>query len=220
MTSLISGVGWKIGFFDNTGYVTFKTGAGATAISVHTANVYNDLVWHQVALLVDKASLNVRIYVDGQLQTLEGTVCGAVVSAGSIDITSCNFNANENNDQLTDFGDGLQGALDEIRLYGRLLSEAEVVQAYTLSFGGTLAVTPIEGPQLDYRFDAVSGMLVLEAPVTGSSLLSVFDAQGRMLAEKSGAGQMRVMLPSSNGLLLIRLVHDGRTWTTRLTMAH
>lgn len=215
---LISGVGWKIGFFNNTGHITFETGAGATAISVHTTTVYNDLAWHQVALLVDKSALNIRIYVDGELQDLEGTVCGASVAANTIDIGTCNFNANENNDQLTDFGGGLQGALDEIRLYGRLLTEGDVEQAYTLSFGGTVALEPVAGSQLDHRFDPVSGMLVVNAPFASTSSLTVFDARGRIVSERTGVGQMALSLNGSAGLLFVRLVNDGRVWTARLPL--
>ncbi|MBL7940319.1 MAG: T9SS type A sorting domain-containing protein [Flavobacteriales bacterium] len=213
---LANGHGWQIGFYNSTGYVTFETGTGSTAISIHTTATYNDLQWHQVALLVNKADLTIQIYVDYALQELTGTVCGAEVNGTSIDISTCNFNANEDNDQLTSFGEDLVGALDEIRLYGRLLTEEEVGQAYVLSFG-TTEVAGNSALPLHDRFDAASRSVTLSGFATGHGQVAVFDEQGRMVMNSSlNSTQHRIdMTGLAAGIYAVRCTQGKGMWTKR-----
>lgn len=216
---LLNGHGWHIGFYNSAGYVTFETGVGSTAISIHTTAIYNDLQWHQVALLVDKANLTVQIYVDYALQELAGTVCGADVSGTSIDISTCNFNANEDNDQLTTFGEDLVGSLDEVRLYGRLLSEEEVGQAYVLSFG-TTAVAETTTLSIQYLFDVASRSILLSGFAPGPCEVTVFDEQGRWVLNSSVNGpQHRLDLSGlSDGIYSVRCIQGGGAWTKRFVI--
>ena len=213
---LTNGHGWHIGFYNSAGYVTFETGTGASAISIHTTAIYNDLQWHQVALLVNKADLTVQIYVDYALQELTGTVCGGAVTGTTIDIGTCNFNANEDNDQLTTFGEDLIGSLDEIRLYGRLLSEEEVGEAYILSFGTTLVAVNSIVPIQDH-FDAAAQSVTLSGFATGQGDVSVFDEQGRMVMNSglNGAQHRIDMTGLAAGIYAIRCTQVQGVWTKR-----
>ena len=186
---LTNGHGWRIGFYNSTGHVSFQTGSGASAVNIRTNALFNDGAWHQVALLVDKVNLQVRIYVDNVQQELGGTVCGVDVSGAVADISGCNFNANEDNDQLTTFGEDLVGALDEIRLYGRLLTVDEVAAAHALSFGGTSGIHFLEESTITGRFDAARGVLHLAGldPV-GSNVLQVLGADGRVVSGRNVEG--------------------------------
>ncbi len=217
-TLLNTGVGWKIGFFNNNGYVTFESGIGGSLIRVHTTSTFNDLQWHQLALLVDRLEGTIRIFVDNVQQELGGTICGSPVSGDVADISDCVFNANEDNDQLTTFGAGLQGALDEIRLYGRLLTTTEVEEAYILSFGGSTNITDVGDAWVTSLWDPHAGILHLRHE-RGNAIATIHDALGRTLHQQ-GSGPVELLDLSRWGSqpLTVRLVSGDHSWVGRFIM--
>jgi len=219
---LTSGVGWRIGFYGNTGYVSFQSGMGSSLVDIRTATTFNDGAWHQVALLVDKASMTVRMNVDNVLQPLAGTVCGVQVSGIMVDITGCNFNANENNTQLTTFGEDLVGAMDEIRMYGRLLAPNELNMAYTLSFGDPTAIAETKGVQVVDRYDPQSGLLYLStSPKTEHTILSITTAEGKVIETRTLIGTSTVLELGryGAGIYFVSLGQGATRWTGRYVVA-
>ena len=216
---LDNGHGWHIGFYNSSGYVTFETGTGANAISLHTTGIYNDLAWHQVALLVDKINLTVRIFVDNELQELAGSVCGSAITGTIADISACNFNANEDNDQLTSFGEDLIGSLDQIRLYGRLLTEAEVAEAFVLSFG-TTSVRALPTTTIVDLLDRQTNTLTLSGLGTSACDLTVIDNQGRVLkSERTAQDRVRIDLSAlTTGIYIVRASQHTGSWTKRIVL--
>jgi hypothetical protein len=95
-------------------------------------------VWTHVALTFDGAHL--RLYVDGALVDTEAAE-GAEPSSGQLSI-GC----------AQEFEDGFEGKIDEVRIYERALSPAEVA--------GDMAAplqTPASGPVAAYSFDEGEG---------------------------------------------------------------
>jgi hypothetical protein len=133
---LANGNGWQIGFYDNSGYVTFEAGEGSSSISVRTEDIYNDGEWHQLALIVNKADLTIQIYVDGVPSDLVAQVCGEELTGSIVSIEGCNFNANEDNTSLTTLGEDLLGGMDEISLYSSVLSTDDIEMGFASSFIG------------------------------------------------------------------------------------
>ncbi|MEM7161810.1 MAG: LamG-like jellyroll fold domain-containing protein [Bacteroidota bacterium] len=143
---LTNGNGWHIGILNSTGHITFEAGDGpGDDVSIRTENIYNDNEWHHLTLLVDKSNMTIQMYIDGELQNLVASICGNSLTDTSINIDGCNFNANEDNPNLTALGDNLLGALDEIKLYSSLLTDEEIQECYASSF--------IETPLLSSPFD-------------------------------------------------------------------
>lgn len=107
------------------------------AVLLETNESFADGAWHSVAAVVDRSSRTVRVYVDGTARALTATTGAGFCTAGSgtsASIDGCVFAAASSNDQLT-FGayvgeEGLteqyEGSLDDIRLYSRVLSPAEI----------------------------------------------------------------------------------------------
>ncbi|MBX2981182.1 MAG: hypothetical protein KF843_00785 [Flavobacteriales bacterium] len=220
---LSTGVGWRIGFYGNTGYVSFQSGAGASLVDIHTAVTYNDGAWHQVALLVDKSSMTVRMNVDNVPQELAGTVCGEAISGTMADISLCNFNANENNTQLTTFGEDLVGAMDEIRLYGRLLAPGELNTAYALSFGGPTAIAEPTDPQVVDRYDPQSSVLYLSTPMSMEhTMLSITSLDGKVLETRTlpSADNKVELARYGAGIYFVSLGRGATRWTGRYVVAH
>ena len=200
-----------------------QSGAGASLVDIHTAVTYNDGAWHQVALLVDKSSMTVRMNVDNVPQELAGTVCGEAISGTMADISLCNFNANENNTQLTTFGEDLVGAMDEIRLYGRLLAPGELNTAYALSFGGPTAIAEPTDPQVVDRYDPQSSVLYLSTPMSMEhTMLSITSLDGKVLETRTlpSADNKVELARYGAGIYFVSLGRGATRWTGRYVVAH
>jgi len=163
---LTNGNGWHVGILNNSGFITFEAGDGpGDQVSIHTENIYNDNEWHQLALLVNKADMTIQMYIDGDLENLEASICGNNVTGTSISIAGCNFNANEDNDNLTTLGDNMLGGLDEIKLYSSILNPEQIHLCYANSF--------IETPQLS---SPLNGATLIEPSAAELTWVSTSDA--------------------------------------------
>jgi glucose/arabinose dehydrogenase len=104
------------GWLDETGRIAFKVGDN-TNVARSTSPV-NDGQWHHVAFTRDSATGVIKLYVDGVLNATAtsdtGTKSTPFASFGRIEDTGGAINY-------------LAGSLDEIRVYDRVLSDAEVM---------------------------------------------------------------------------------------------
>lgn len=139
--------GFTLGLsWGNTGNIFFGVGTEgffntANCISIESVNAYNDGLWHNVAVSVDKTSETVVMYVDGApaeiaLFTAFGTPGGTLAADNkSLNTSGVNYlitssepstliGASNNYQSVQRFW----GALDEIRIYGRGISANEAAQ--------------------------------------------------------------------------------------------
>jgi glucose/arabinose dehydrogenase len=103
------------GILDPAGRIGVQAGDGAAAFSTTPVN---DGQWHHVAFTRDGASGQLKTYVDGVLQA---------TAAGEPGVKSTPFQSIgriENTDGPATY---LKGALDDVRIYGKPLSAAEVL---------------------------------------------------------------------------------------------
>ena len=119
----------------SSGSVVFGVGANgqaAQATTVATPGGFNDGAWHLATAVVDRAAGTLQLYVDGVAQPLTksagtcGTVSGASLSLAGCTLLNAttadpfsigSYNGNE---------EYFTGALDDVRVYRRALSAAEV----------------------------------------------------------------------------------------------
>lgn len=132
--------GWRLGFdnaqvgkvyLDLFGYVPNYN----ASLGLATRDSYNDGLWHTAATTVNRATQQIRIYVDGVAQPLVyvstnpsyGTVTGTVFQYGQQLAATMSLNPGYNGGILVNnLGANLNGSLDEARFYNRVLSAAEV----------------------------------------------------------------------------------------------
>jgi hypothetical protein len=120
----------------NSGAVSFGLGAtdsaAAHAAMATTATSYADGAWHHAVAVVDRTANTVKIYVDGVAQQLVaaapycGSATGSTLSisgCGLLDATTASPLTFGSYNGTTEF---FQGALDDIRVYQKALSAAEV----------------------------------------------------------------------------------------------
>src|SRR2546428_8191477 len=104
--------GWY--FRSALSYVGASSGAGLSAGAI------NDGQWHQVVFAVDASGG--RLYVDDVLQTSKGWVGAAGPPTSTQDVR---FARHVNGSQPY-----MQGLLDDVRIYSRALSTAEIDELY------------------------------------------------------------------------------------------
>jgi hypothetical protein len=107
-------------FIMYSGKVMFKIANGVTNTNVLTSKVVNDGNLHQVIGVMDKSLGKIKSYVDG-VYGLSSNWANAFT--GTADMTI------GNGDQDTPYA----GALYQIRIYGRALSDAEILKNYNAS---------------------------------------------------------------------------------------
>jgi len=101
----------EMGF--NAGNISIWTSAAATT---QTAWTFANLTWHHVAAVADPTSM--KIYLDGQL---------AVTGGGAANYGSSTFTFNIGGGGIWDAtGNWFSGQTDEVRVYSRALSQAEI----------------------------------------------------------------------------------------------
>ena len=143
------------------GYLVFKTYQdGAGALSVSDRN-YGDNQWHHV--VVNRNGSDAKVWVDGMLK-------------GTIDNTKTVTNNQPLLLGYSDSGDSYQrkywsGALDDVRLYDRLLTEEEVQQLFL----GTLEVAIDVKPGSDDNCINIDGHGVIPVAILGADNFSVDD---------------------------------------------
>lgn len=143
--SKIFGTGWitpSTGWALNTtqGKLMFSIGSTTqTAIgssAIQTDNDYNDNVWHHVVGVLDRTANTMRIFVDGKAASITQNSIGTcgTVSGASLYIASCSMlNANSGQPAYlggTSTSSSFAGAIDEIALWSRALTDAELKNLY------------------------------------------------------------------------------------------
>ncbi|MXV17923.1 LamG domain-containing protein [Hufsiella ginkgonis] len=102
-----------------TGQVIYGPGGGSTnAFSSGTVGLYG---WHMVTAVYDLANQQLSIYIDGSLDSVTPYI---LTSNGSVSADLFIGMDSPTNDYFLD------GALDDIRIYGRQLNSSEVNQLY------------------------------------------------------------------------------------------
>lgn len=129
--------GYSSGYFIRyqAGTIAFGLGGGgvqANAALAVTPGGFGDGAWHHVAAVVDRSANTIKIYIDGTAQTLTSGSghCGSA-SGSTLNISGCgSLNGSSANPLTLGAYDGLQeqffGALDDIRLYNRVLNQTEI----------------------------------------------------------------------------------------------
>jgi hypothetical protein len=113
----------------------------ANVVGLNTSATFNDDAWHHVAAVLDKPANRAMIYVDGQKETLVkfdnfGVTGGTLVAGDTeLDITGVDYVAtpSELTTRIgnTHYGQNFEGTVDEVRVYDRALTTAEVTTLFT-----------------------------------------------------------------------------------------
>jgi len=123
--------GWELKSSPDTGSRTFAIavyGAGNTYNARYSTTVRALNTWYHVAGVYNAAAGTLDIYVNGVLDN--GSLSGSVPSAISNPSVNVNIGRRE-------AGFHISGILDDVRLYGRALSAAEIVADMNTSVDGT-----------------------------------------------------------------------------------
>lgn len=122
------------GWLDNTGRIGLKVGDN-TAVAKSTSPI-NDGQWHHVAMTRDAATGQIRLYVDGALNSTATSDTGAkttpFASLGRIEDTAGASSI-----------DHFAGSLDELRIYSRVLSASEIATVMNAGIVPPSAVTHV-----------------------------------------------------------------------------
>lgn len=103
----------------NGGKITFWVGSGSVPVATVNGVTASDSKWHHIVAIRKSGTLS--IYVDG---TLMGAVSGPIIPINSTIPLYIGVRAREG--YSPDIG--LSGSMDNIRLYKRALTEAEIIQ--------------------------------------------------------------------------------------------
>jgi len=101
-------------WIDNTGHLTFFTYPGSQKL-ITSSGVYNDNYWHHV--IASLSSTGMLLYIDGQLCASDYSVTSAQSASGYWRFGGHQYSGNTS----------MIGALDNIRIYNRALSTAEIL---------------------------------------------------------------------------------------------
>jgi hypothetical protein len=105
------------GFLDADGYIGLRPGSGRT---VKSATAINDNLWHNVVMTRDQASGQIQIFVDGKLAKGDD---GMQMGAKTTPFSSLG--------RITDSSKPyFKGQLDDVRIWDRVLSPAEVAAVF------------------------------------------------------------------------------------------
>ena len=141
---------WR-GFFvilDSSGHLVGGIGDGSTFKSVNGKTVLTDNLWHCVAIVFDR-SANVQIFVDGlpkETLYISALVSSNVENAAKMRVGSTVYGGNYFN-----------GVIDEVRIYGRVLSTSEIQVDFNAgpdSSANVLAKVPKGNTGHNYTFMA------------------------------------------------------------------
>jgi len=113
-TILSKGSGWSLSRFQESPYVSFRTGAGPEGL--HSKTAVNDGQWHHVVGVHNGARL--LLYIDGKLEEQRAALEPLQPVEGNLWIGG--------NAAVPD-GTRYKGLIDDVLLYKRALSAAEVV---------------------------------------------------------------------------------------------
>ena len=173
----------------------FVRNAAGTAIGATSSYVpANDNKWHHVVGVCDEAGGQVRLYMDGVLMA-SGTIApGAGVLSSTMPMTigareSANFTTVSNDFQFI-------GKIDEVALYNRALSVAEIQSHYFASGIGP-AITQIS-PQTWTTNQNASVTFTVTANGTAPLSYQWFDPNGQPIANQTNATLTLTNLQVSN----------------------
>ena len=123
-------------FLDGSGNLCFQMADGSSFTNYCSSSPLNDGNWHHVAAVVDRTdtTTGLRLYVDGT------QVSSFAPMTGDLDNTSDAFLGS----RTTDSGGGgyFPGVIDEVELFKRALSAAEVLSIYQSDSVGKCTPTP------------------------------------------------------------------------------
>ncbi|GAA5128105.1 RICIN domain-containing protein [Luteolibacter yonseiensis] len=108
-------------------------GVGNADITITSTVAINDNVWHHVLATLDTGSGAMKLYVDGSLQASGNGPTGARTAPGKMRLGSIGG--------VTGF---LNGSLDEVRIYNRILGPAEITHLATVG-QAVVAHYPLDG---------------------------------------------------------------------------
>jgi hypothetical protein len=159
------GPGWQLKTSPDTGVHTFgaKVSASASTHAWRYSNTVRALnTWYHVASVYDAATSTLSIYVNGVLDN--GTLLGSVASA-MID-RPVNVNVGRRSG-----GYYFNGIIDEVRVYGRALSAAEIQSDMNTPVGGSTPPPPTDGtpPLVSISSPAAGSTLTTATVVTASA---------------------------------------------------
>ncbi len=148
---------------------------------VYSTNPINNLQWHNVALTRDATTGIVQIYVDGVLNASSGFDTGAKSSAFTL---IGGLSVRNSSGTLTG-GNYFNGLLDEVRIYNRVLTPAEIADI------GQIPAMP-------------TGLMASTVPDSGSILQLTWTnnssfAQNIEVQRKTGAGGIYQQIALLNG---------------------
>lgn len=164
-------IGWAIHMASNGKLKTIlHTGAsGCTGYNTYTVNPstnYSDGLWHHAVAVVDRPNLLMTLYVDG---VSAGTA--AVDNTASGIGGSARVGTNYNN------GTAFNGSIDDVRIYKRALTAAEVKQLYSSKiYTRSFTVTNVNRDDLGRGSIVTSGGA--EDPSTQKVVATVTPADG------------------------------------------
>lgn len=225
-------VGWRLGFdnaqagrvyLDLFGFLpNFNASLGLA-----TQGLFNDGLWHTAATTVNRATQQVRVYVDGVAQPLVyvstnptyGTITGTVFQYGQQLAATMSLNPGYDSSGLlvNSIGANFNGSLDEARFYNRVLNVAEVQALYAQA----LASAPVAaGAGLAEVFPnpATDGVVRLRLPAgLPVAEVAVFTALGQVIRptiRPVSAQEMQISgLPT--GLYAVRVRRGSTTQVRR-----
>lgn len=142
MVALRAGTTWQLSLADGAAHARLvtdspnpATGKSYTTLDIDGATPIADGTWHHVALTYDGATL--QLWVDGALDA-EGPIAGAPqAGTGQLHLGGYHYGSGE--------CCYLAGAIDDVRLYERALSAAEVAVLANPSCAGAGGCAPTEG---------------------------------------------------------------------------
>lgn len=150
--------------FDITNHICIKTHSGGTlsGSGVCTTATYTDTAWHHYVGVAD--GTNLKIYVDTKLvaSSVQTITSSEIKNAGHIGSTSSRY---------------FKGAIDDVRVYNRALSENEITDLYRMSMAleNTSALQPQGIGNLNaglmgyWKFDDGSGSTAADSSGNGNT---------------------------------------------------
>ena len=180
IVSKSNGSGWQLKTSPDTGPHTF--GISVSVNSTTKAQRYSTTVpalntWYHIAGVYDDAALTLSTYVNGVLDN--GTLRGTVPAS------QLNQTANVNIGRRTG-GFYFNGVIDEVRIYNRALSQAEIQ---------TDMITPVSGASSPP--DTTPPTVSMSAPADGATV-SGTTAVSASASDNVGVAGVQFLLDSSN----------------------
>jgi hypothetical protein len=189
-----NGQGWQLKTSPDTGAETFGTEVSSTSgtnTQRYSKTVRSLNTWYHIAGVYDAASKTLNTYVNGVLDsgTLNGTVPGSQLDSS----------ANVNIGRRTN-GFYFNGIIDEVRIYNRALSQAEIQMDMFTAVGGTTAST-----------DNTPATVSVSSPVAGTKLSGTVTVTAAA-SDNVGVAGLQFLLDSAN--LGAEVTGSGPTYTT------